>query len=48
MPIVAVDLRKAQHHDSALLPFDAVPSVRVHDGNLIGVVLYAMDAHLRA
>ncbi len=48
MPILAVDLRKAQYHDSALLPFDAVPNVRVHDGNLIRVVLHAMGAHLRA
>ena len=48
MPILAVDLRKAQYHDSALLPFDAVPNVRVHDGNLIRVVLHAMAAHLRA
>ena len=35
-------------HDSALLPFDAVPNVRVHDGNLIRVVLHAMSTHLRA
>ncbi len=48
MPILAVDLRKAQHHDSALLPFDVVPSVRVHDGNLIRIVLHAMGVHLRA
>ena len=48
MPIVAVDLRKAQYHDSSMLPFDAVPNVRVHDGNLIRVVLHAMGAHLRA
>ncbi len=48
MPILAVDLRKAQYYDSALLPFDAVPNVRVHDGNLIRVVLHAMAAHLRA
>ena len=48
MPIVAVDLRKAQYHDSSMLPFDAVPNVRVHDGNLIRVVLHAMAAHLRA
>ena len=48
MPILAVDLRKAQYHGSALLPFDTVPNVRVHDGNLIRVVLHAMGAHLRA
>ena len=48
MPIIAVDLRKAQYHDSAMLPFDAVPIVRVHDGNLIRVVLHAMAADLRA
>ena len=48
MPILVVDLRKEQYHDSALLPFDVVPSVRVHDGNLIRVVLHAMAAHLRA
>ena len=35
LPIMVVDLRKEQYHDSALLPFDVVPSVRVHDGNLI-------------
>jgi len=43
-----VDLRRDQYHDSALLPFDVVPGVRVHDGNLIRVVLHAMAAHLRA
>ena len=48
MPIVAVDLRKEQFHDSALLPFDAVPTVRLHDGNLIRVILHAMGTHLRA
>ena len=48
LPIMVVDLRKEQYHDSALLPFDVVPSVRVHDGNLIRVVLHAMAVHLRA
>ena len=48
LPILVVDLRKEQYHDSAQLPFDVVPSVRVHDGNLIRVVLHAMAAHLRA
>ena len=48
MPILVVDLRKEQYHDCALLPFDVVPTVRVHDGNLIRVVLHAMAAHLRA
>ena len=48
MPILAVDLRKEQYHRSAQLPFDVVPSVRVHDGNLIRVVLHAMGAHLMA
>lgn len=48
MPILAVDLRKEQYHDSGLLPFDVVPSVRVHDGNLIRIVLHAMGVHLRA
>ena len=48
MPIIVVDLRKAQYHDSALLPFDLVPTVRVHDGNVIRVLLHAMAAHLRA
>ena len=47
MPILVVDLRKEQYHDCALLPFDLVPTVRVHDGNLIRVVLHAMAAHLR-
>ncbi|MDE0554054.1 MAG: hypothetical protein OXI24_07570 [Candidatus Poribacteria bacterium] len=47
MPILTVDLRKEQYHESALLPFDLVPTVRVHDGNLIRVVLHAMAAHLR-
>lgn len=47
MPILVVDLRKNQFHDCSLLPFDVVPSVRVHDGNLIRVVLHAMAAHLR-
>ena len=48
MPILAVDLRREQYHDCSLLPFDVVPSVRVHDGNLIRVVLHAMAVHLRA
>ena len=48
MPILVVDLRKEQFHDSALIPFDVAPSVRVYDGNLIRVVLHAMAAHLRA
>ena len=48
MPILVVDLRKEQFYDSALLPFDVAPSVRVYDGNLIRVVLHAMAAHLRA
>ncbi len=48
MPILAVDLRKEQYHRSALLPFDVVPNVRVHDGNLIRIVLHAMGVHLRA
>ena len=48
MPILVVDLRRNQYHDCSLLPFDVVPSVRVHDGNLIRVVLHAMATHLRA
>ena len=48
MPIVAVDLRRELYHDSALLPFEGVPSLRVHDGNLVRVVLHAMATHLRA
>ena len=48
MPIIVVDLRKAQYHDCGLLPFDLAPTVRVHDGNIIRVVLHAMAAHLRA
>ena len=48
MPILAVDLRNGQYHDSALLPFEVVPCVRVHDGNLIRVILHAMAVHLRA
>ncbi len=48
MPILVVDLRKEQYHDCARLPFDVAPTVRVHDGNLIRVILHAMAAHLRA
>ena len=48
MPILVVDLRTEQYQDSGLLPFEAAPSVRVHDGNLIRVVLHALSAHLRA
>ncbi len=48
MPIIVVDLRREQYHGSALLPFEVAPSVRVHDGNLIRVVLHAMASHLRA
>ena len=47
VPIIEVDLRHEQYLDSALLPFDVVPTVRVQDGNLIRVVLHAMAAHLR-
>ena len=47
MPILVVDLRKEQYYDSALLPFDSAPTVRVHDGNLIRIILHAMAAHLR-
>ncbi|MCY4589992.1 MAG: toll/interleukin-1 receptor domain-containing protein [Alphaproteobacteria bacterium] len=48
LPILVVDLRREQYHESSQLPFDVVPSVRVHDGNLIRVVLHAMALHLRA
>ncbi|MDE0305262.1 MAG: toll/interleukin-1 receptor domain-containing protein [Albidovulum sp.] len=48
MPILAVDLRNGQFNDSALLPFEVMPCVRVHDGNLIRVVLRAMAVRLRA
>lgn len=48
MPILVVDLRKEQYYDSALLPFDVAPTIRLYDGNLIRVVLHAMSAHLRA
>lgn len=48
MPILVVDLRTGQYQDSALLPFEVVPCVRVHDGNLVRVVLHAMAVHLRA
>lgn len=48
MPIIAVDLRRAQFHDSAILPFDSVPTVRVHDGNVVRVILHAMATQLRA
>ena len=47
VPILEVDLRNDQYQDSALLPFDVVPTVRVQDGNLVRVVLHAMAAHLR-
>ena len=33
MPILVVDLRTEQYQDSGLLPFEAAPSVRVHDGD---------------
>ena len=48
MPILVVDLRKEQYHGCARLPFEVAPAVRVHDGNLIRVILHAMAAHLRA
>lgn len=48
MPILVVDLRKELYHGGALLPFESAPSVRVHDGNLIRVVLHAMATQLRA
>ena len=48
MPILVVDLRTEQYQDSGLLPFEVAPSVRVHDGNLIRIVLHALAARLRA
>ncbi len=47
MPIVVVDLRISQYFDCASLPFDAIPTIRIHDGNLIRVILHAMSVHLR-
>ena len=47
MPILVVDLRKEQYHDSALLPFDFAPTVRLNDGNIFRLVLHATAAHLR-
>ena len=47
MPILVVDLRAAQYHASARLPFDVAPTVKVHDGNLIRVVLHAIACHVR-
>ncbi len=48
MPILVVDLRTEPYHDSARLPFDAAPVVRMHDGNVIRIVLHALASHLRA
>ena len=47
MPILVVDLLTATHRDNALLPFDAAPTVHVHDGNIIRVVFHALGCHLR-
>ena len=48
LPILVIDLRRASTHDGSLLPFDAAPVVRVHDGNIVRIVLHALATHLRA
>ena len=48
MPILVIDMRTKSSHDGSLLPFDAAPAVRVHDGNVVRVVLHALATHLRA
>ena len=47
MPILVVDLRSGQYYDSARLPFDVAPLVKVHDGNLVRVLLLSMAYDLR-
>ncbi len=47
MPVLVVDLRSGQYYDSARLPFDTAPLVKVHDGNLVRVILHAMAYDLR-
>jgi hypothetical protein len=47
MPVLVVDLRAGQYYDSARLPFDAAPVVKVHDGNLVRVILHALACDLR-
>ena len=47
MPIITVDLRPAQYYNCSLLPFDSTPTIRVHDGNFIRVLLHAIATHLR-
>jgi len=47
IPILVVDLRSGQYYDSARLPFDTAPMVKVHDGNLVRVILHAMAYDLR-
>ena len=48
MPILVIDMRTESSHDGSLLPFDVAPTVRVHDGNVVRVVLHALATHLRA
>ena len=47
VPILVVDLRSRQSYSGARLPFGPAPTVRVHDGNLIRVILRAVAVHLK-
>ncbi|MEM9387334.1 MAG: hypothetical protein AAGA68_19905 [Pseudomonadota bacterium] len=47
MPIVVVDLRTQQHHRPERLPFGRATTVRIHDGNLLRVLVCALTADVR-
>ncbi len=48
MPILVVDLHDGTYQEGARLPVGPAPKVRIHDGNLIRILLHAMACHLRA
>ncbi|MEO0972402.1 MAG: hypothetical protein AAFX85_04845, partial [Pseudomonadota bacterium] len=48
MPIVVVDLRTRQQHQPERLPFGRATTVRIHDGNLLRVIMCALTADVRA
>ncbi len=47
VPIVVVDLRRGYYYNSARLPFEYAPTVRIFDANLLRIILHAGAAHLR-
>ena len=48
MPVLVVDMRTRSFNEASRLPFDAAPTVRVQDGNVVRVLLHALATHIRA